>query len=289
MSGSLKFLLFVTVLVILAAAAVIAPGMIALKVAFQPPEPTAGSGERITFVKVGEAKIAMRWYPPVSARSPVILYSHGNAEDLGMTASRMKQFHESGFGVLAYDYEGYGASGGKPSPEALLRDADAAWEYLTGKLNIEPSRIILMGFSIGSAPTCHLAARHTPRAVVLKAPIASAFQVVLPVMEKWPGNFFMNVHLARRFSSPLLVVHGEKDFISRIGNGRLIADAAPGNKKFVPVPGAGHNDLLSVLGSEGFLKEVAEVAELSKMPGSNKYVLGKMQSAIPGDLGIRLD
>jgi len=278
MSGSLKFLLSVTVLLILAGAVVILPGVIAQKAAFQPPEPTAGSGDDISFIKAGENDIAIRWYPPVSARSPVILYSHGNAEDLGMITRRMEMFRKAGFGILAYDYEGYGRSGGTPSPAALLRDADAVWQHLTGKLNINARQVIVMGFSIGSAPSCHLAAAATPRAVVLLAPIASAFQTVVPFMENWPGNFFFNARLARRFSSPLLVIHGSRDVISNQQNGKLIAANAGSGGKFVNVPGAGHNNLLNMLGDETFFKELAGVAGLEMLPLSDRYVLSERKT-----------
>ena len=271
MSASTKRLLTFAGFLIIAGAAVLTPGIIAAKVAFQPPEPAAGSADNTKLIKSGPEKIAVRWYPPVSARSPVILYSHGNAEDLGMITPKLEMFRKAGFGVLAYDYRGYGRSGGVPTPSGVLCDAEAVWQYLTLDLNIAPERVIVMGFSIGSAPSCHLAAEYSPRAVVLLAPIASAFQTVVPFMEKWPGNFFFNARLARSFTSPLLVIHGSRDIISNRMNGKLIAEN--GNGKFVGVDGAGHNDLLEVMGRENFFKELAGVARLELLPLTDRYVL----------------
>lgn len=62
--------------------------------------------------------------------------------------------------IFSYDYEGYGASSGKPSESALYEDIDAAYKGLVEKMSIPAEKIILYGQSIGSAPTIHLAARY---------------------------------------------------------------------------------------------------------------------------------
>ena len=61
-----------------------------------------------------------------------ILFSHGNAVDLG----QMSSFYY-GLGsrlecnIFTYDYSGYGASGGRPSEKDLYTDIRAAWKYVT--------------------------------------------------------------------------------------------------------------------------------------------------------------
>ena len=60
-----------------------------------------------------------------------ILFSHGNAVDLG----QMSSFY-IGLGtrincnIFSYDYSGYGVSTGKPSEKNLYADIDAAWQAL---------------------------------------------------------------------------------------------------------------------------------------------------------------
>ena len=60
-----------------------------------------------------------------------MLFSHGNAVDLG----QMSSFY-IGLGtrincnIFSYDYAGYGASTGKPSEKNLYADIDAAWHAL---------------------------------------------------------------------------------------------------------------------------------------------------------------
>ncbi|KAF1459816.1 Alpha/beta hydrolase domain-containing protein 17C, partial [Spheniscus demersus] len=60
-----------------------------------------------------------------------VLFSHGNAVDLG----QMSSFY-IGLGtrincnIFSYDYSGYGVSTGKPSERNLYSDIDAAWQAL---------------------------------------------------------------------------------------------------------------------------------------------------------------
>lgn len=89
-----------------------------------------------------------------------ILFSHGNAEDLGMFYEAFCDFaREVRVNVLAYDYEGYGKAGGIPSEQGCYDCIDAAYQFLTEKLRIPSEQIVLYGRSIGSGPTCYLAER----------------------------------------------------------------------------------------------------------------------------------
>ena len=87
-----------------------------------------------------------------------ILFTHGNAEDLGQVRGWMKVVSDSvGVNVMSYDYEGYGQNRGVCSEMNCNRDIERVWEWLTRVKGIEPHSIILMGRSIGTGPTTHLA------------------------------------------------------------------------------------------------------------------------------------
>ena len=80
--------------------------------------------------------------------------------------------------VLAYDYEGYGKAGGELWSEYPIQstkfsfsllgesseancydDIDAAYNFLTEKMQMKPENIVLYGRSLGSGPSCYLAER----------------------------------------------------------------------------------------------------------------------------------
>lgn len=68
---------------------------------------------------------------PLPTPRYTVLFSHGNAVDLG----QMSSFY-IGLGtrlncnIFSYDYSGYGVSSGKPSEKNLYADIDAAWQAL---------------------------------------------------------------------------------------------------------------------------------------------------------------
>jgi abhydrolase domain-containing protein 17 len=63
-----------------------------------------------------------------------ILFSHGNAEDIGTALPTLERLKAMGFSVFAYDYQGYGTSSGVPSEENTYQDVEAAYNYLNDNL-----------------------------------------------------------------------------------------------------------------------------------------------------------
>ena len=99
---------------------------------------------------------------PSPQRKPkyTLLFSHGNACDLGQMASLYLIFTRLlPVNIFSYDYQGYGISSGSPSERKLYADIDAAYKTLLDRFGVPPKRIILYGQSIGSAPTIDLASR----------------------------------------------------------------------------------------------------------------------------------
>lgn len=110
-----------------------------------------------------------------------ILFSHGNAVDLG----QMSSFY-LGLGtrincnIFSYDYSGYGVSTGKPSEKNLYADITAAWHALRTRYNVTPDKVILYGQSIGTVPTVDLASRFEVGAVILHSPLMSGMRLAFP-------------------------------------------------------------------------------------------------------------
>ena len=102
-------------------------------------------------------QIACKHWTPQKPKGLTILYSHGNAEDIGRIEIFLQSWVKDGWSVLAYDYPGYGHSSGKPSEEGCYDAIDTAYQYLIEKLEIPPSKIIVWGRSLGTGPSCYLA------------------------------------------------------------------------------------------------------------------------------------
>ncbi|MFC7336387.1 alpha/beta hydrolase [Haloferula chungangensis] len=189
-------------------------------------------------------EILPAFYFPARVGKPTILYSHGNAEDIGGSIELYQAWRRDGWGALAYDYPGYGHATGKPGEASSQRAIEATWHSLTDEHAIPPADIIIVGRSIGSGPSVWLADRHKAAALVLISPFTSSFAVRSPAQWIFPGNRFPNLKRIRQIDTPLLVIHGESDGIIPVSHGRTLHEASPAKtKRFVGLPEAGHNDL----------------------------------------------
>lgn len=233
-----------------------AVGCMADRFIFQPPQGNPAAAQKAELLPVAEKiSIAVQHHPAPSEEAFTVLYCHGNAEDLSGLRYRLPQFTAHGYGIAAFDYEGYGASGGTPSEGNVYRDAERVWHYLTGEKKIPAERIVLYGRSLGSGPACYLAERFPAAALVLEAPFTSTFAVAGVA---WlPGDRFPNLDRIRRVKCPVLIFHGDRDRVIPQEHGKALYEAAPGRKRLCPVPGAGHNNLTAVAG-EAYWQELAE-------------------------------
>ncbi|KAH8058048.1 palmitoyl-(protein) hydrolase [Aureococcus anophagefferens] len=150
------------------------------------------------------------------SRPLTILYSHANAEDLGLSlpfADVLSRF--CGCDVLAYEYLGYSISSGEPSEAGCLECVDAALAYLLDDCGLEPHRVVVYGRSIGSGPTVDVASRTSGLGgMILQSPIASAGHVVLPEqMAKALAGFdlFKNYEKIKDVTCRTLMIHGRAD------------------------------------------------------------------------------
>lgn len=214
--------------------------------------PLAGYTDQTAHIQVVRDHAGQKtglFYLPAAQHMPTLLWSHGNAEDIGLLKDRFQCFHARGYGILAYDYPGYGISSGSPDEKGCFAAGEIAWEHLTGKLNIKPEEIILYGQSVGSGPACWLAAQHPHAGLILVSPLTSAFRSVtrIPI---FPGDQHQNIHLIEKIDTPLLVIHGDQDRVIAPWNGKKLYELHSGHKKFVTIKGAGHNDLFILAENE---------------------------------------
>lgn len=210
---------------------------------------------KIYKLRSGDHTITAVHVPNAEARY-TLLFSHGNAEDLGDNAPFFAALRDAGFGVFAYDYRGYGTSEGRPSERGVHQDVEAAYEFLTRELKVPPERIISFGRSVGSAAAIHVASRRPVAALIAESPFISAFRVMtrLPLL---PWDKFDNARAMRQVRVPVLVIHGRRDRVIPFSHGERIYELAAGPKERYWIDEAGHNDVLFVAGAEYFRTIVA--------------------------------
>ncbi len=213
------------------------------RIIFQPP-PSSYSEKLEGYAKIttkNTASIAAI-HLKAPANAPTLIYSHGNAEDIGQNIEIFEALHERGFGVIAYDYPGYGLTPGRSTETSTQQSIQAVWDYAI-QSGISPSSIIIVGRSIGSGPSVWLASHTKPAGLILISPLKSAYTVAFryPI---FPGDLFPNYKRIADIKTPLLVIHGEQDEVIPFSHGQEIHQKSPAsNKFFVPIKNSGHNDL----------------------------------------------
>jgi uncharacterized protein len=186
------------------------------------------------------------WYFPAGS-GPAVLVCNGNGGDRSLRAALAVALHRMGLSVLLFDYRGYGGNPGRPSEDGLAADARAAQTWLAEQPEVDPSRIAYFGESLGAAVAVGLAVQRPPAALVLRSPFTSLPDVGevhypwLPVrrllLDRYPS-----IDRIGSLIVPLLVIAGERDDIVPAVLSRRLYDAAAEPKRFLLVPGAGHND-----------------------------------------------
>lgn len=173
-----------------------------------------------------------------------VLFSHGNAADLGMlTGFYCRLVHHLNINLFSYDYSGYGQSGGKASEKNLYSDIEAAWHVLIKRYDMKRENIILYGQSIGTAPVVDLATKVEPAGVVLHSPLMSGIRLLFPVKRTWFCDAFPIIDKISKIKSPTLIIHGTHDEIISFSHGLQIYDACQNAVEPLWVKGAGHNDI----------------------------------------------
>ncbi|XP_065854822.1 uncharacterized protein [Euphorbia lathyris] len=193
--------------------------------------------------KRGNRVVAVYFKNPQA--SLTLLYSHGNAADLGQMYDLFRELSlHLRVNLMGYDYSGYGQSSGKPSEQNTYADIEAAYRCLEERYGVKEENIILYGQSVGSGPTLDLASRLMKlRAVVLHSPIASGLRVMYPVKRTYWFDIYKNVDKIPMVNCPVLVIHGTADDVVDWTHGKQLWDLC--KEKYEPlwVKGGNHCDL----------------------------------------------
>jgi fermentation-respiration switch protein FrsA (DUF1100 family) len=214
---------------------------------FLPPPSSYRDTPNILKVQTADQVILSALYLPNPEASHTILYSHGNAEDLGNLPPILELIRQEGYSVFAYDYRGYGTSTGRPSETGTYQDMDAVMGYLQTELGIPPEQVIPYGRSVGGGPSTYAATQYPVAGLVLESTFTSIFRVVVPI-PILPFDKFPNLRRIHQLKAPLLVIHGTQDRTIPFHHGQELFTAASVPKQSFWVEGADHNDLIWVAG-----------------------------------------
>ncbi|MBT8326300.1 MAG: alpha/beta hydrolase [Bacteroidia bacterium] len=207
----------------------------------------------------------------------VILYCHGNAGHMDFYWPRTKLLANVGglcnYGVLTFDYRGYGLSEGKPSEDNMYEDSDAAIQWLKDQ-GLNDDRFMMYGFSLGAAAVCELTANPrtiAPSKIMLESPFASADVMVQDGSGlSLPKSFFVNLEIdnaeeIKKISQPFYWIHGTiDDFLDINTHGEVVYKNYQGTySEAHRIVGANHADVPLVMGFEAYIESLKNFITLN--------------------------
>jgi abhydrolase domain-containing protein 17 len=171
--------------------------------------------------------------------SKIMIYFHGNAEDLGLsyeiidTLRSVLHIH-----VLAVEYPGYGVYSGRPNAECILNDAECVYSFVLS-LGVLPEDVIVFGRSIGSGPATFLARNRKIGCLMLM----SAYTSIKDAAKHFAGKLgesiikerFENIKNMPYITCPTFLVHGVKDNVIPYNHSQKLHEVCKGpSSLFLP-------------------------------------------------------
>ncbi|KAK4801254.1 hypothetical protein SAY86_021741 [Trapa natans] len=210
------------------------------------PIPNAdGSSMEVLSIKTKRGNKIVAFYLKNPYARLTLLYSHGNAADLGQLYDLFVQLKLNlRVNVMGYDYSGYGASSGKPSESNTYADIEAVYQCLETEYGVSQEDVILYGQSVGSGPTLHLASKLPRlRGVVLHSAILSGLRVLCHVKFKCCCDIYKNINKIRKVKCPVLVIHGTEDDVVNWHHGHGLWKMSREPYEPLWIKGGGHCNL----------------------------------------------
>ena len=192
-------------------------------------------------------KLTSWYYLPSKKTDTVILYLHGNSNNISTREPYMVDYLKNGYGVFLLEYRGFGENKGKPTEEGLYNDARSAVAFLKSQ-NIAPKNIVVLGESLGTAVAVQMATEYDFKGVILQSPFTSMVDVGTNKYPIIPVNLlltdkFKSIDKIDKIKSPILFIHGDKDTLIPVDHMEKLFVKAKSEKIKKIYEGAGHNDL----------------------------------------------
>ena len=201
--------------------------------------------EEVNF-KTVDGRLLNGWFVPARDAKITFLYCHGNAGNIYHRLHKVKFFNELGVNFFIFDYRGYGKSTGAPSEKGLYKDAQAAYDYLISRNDVDKNKIVAYGKSLGGPIAADLCLHRKLSALIVEGSFAS---VALRAQQLYPF-LPMKLLIIQKYDTmskvkdiriPKLIAHARGDDVISFRHGEILFKIAAEPKQFLPFEGT-HND-----------------------------------------------
>ncbi|HEX4958371.1 MAG TPA: alpha/beta hydrolase [Lacibacter sp.] len=189
----------------------------------------------------------VEFYPEDTLHSRgVVLYFHGNRENINHYAKFVPSFTRNGYEVWMMDYPGYGKSTGEPTEQRFY--SDALLLYKMAEKQFSSDSIIFYGKSLGTGVATELASHAGGKRLILETPyyslpsLASAFLPIYPTSSMLQYKFSVHEYLTY-VQMPVTIFHGTEDGVIPYKNAEMLKPFLKSGDEFITIEKGEHNDL----------------------------------------------
>ncbi|MFM7645887.1 MAG: alpha/beta hydrolase [Sphingomonadales bacterium] len=189
---------------------------------------------------------AVLYSPDSGVTKGLVLYFHGNRQNIEWYEKFVPFFTKRGYEVLMPDYPGYGKSRGALSEEKLY-----GWAMLTYQIaskRYAADSIIIYGKSLGTGIAAQLAARRDCKALILETPYYRFTDVLQRFIPIYPMTLLLRYQLPTYqylplVSAPITLLHGTSDGIVSFSQSQKLTKLFKPADRLVIIENGSHNDL----------------------------------------------
>ncbi len=203
------------------------------------------TGEAVTIAGPRGSSLAGLWLPPVGAARGAILHLHAASANHAQHLAQVAWLPPAGWGVLMFDYRGFGQSAGQPSLAGMAQDAQCALAWLQANHGTRGLAIFGQGLGGALAPELALARPQGLHLVVMESAWAShrglmrarygpgVGHVAAGQMPDAAGDPALAL---ARLSVPVILVQPERDSGVPAAEAAALLAAAPAQREVWRVP-----------------------------------------------------
>lgn len=180
-----------------------------------------------------------------------IIFCHGNSADIGTCVMDGALLcDKTNNMVVSFEFPGYGYCKGYPTEQGCYKNIQTTFDYLVNIKRINPNKIIVYGFSLGTAIAFDLACnpRYNFSGLVLQSPFLSIVRVLYYLKKTLFFDLFPSIDKAKLIHVPTFIIHGNEDDIVPYIHGRILGYLINEKKylyDFFTVDEAKHNNLIN--------------------------------------------
>lgn len=176
----------------------------------------------------------------------LIFYLHGNAGSIRSWGEVASTYTDLNYDLFMMDYRGFGKSGGSVTSQRLFYD-DVQLAYDSMKSIYDESKIIILGYSLGTGPATKLASENHPQLLLLMAPYYSLTDVAKRTYPFIPMAILKYKFETNKFikdcKMPIVIFHGKQDEVIYYESSiKLKTHLKNGDKVFI-LDGQAHNGM----------------------------------------------